>query len=162
MNLIRAEAKAKYLIKELESFCDRIEIVGNIRRRRQFIDKIDILLVPKGATLFQLMAKIVELGSKDGTKAANSKTIILKDDTGDIKAELLFTSLNKWPIMFLLKTGGGKSNQRIAKLFEQKKWRLSVSEGTIYNEYGEKLPIKEEGDIFNLLEIPFIEPSWRE
>lgn len=162
MNLTRAEAKAKYLINELQPFCDRIEIVGNIRRRKQSIDRVDILLAPKGVMLFELMAKIVALGSGDGVRVASSKTIFLKDELGDIKAELWFTTLEKWPVMLFLKTGGNRSNQRIAKLCELKNWRLSVSDAAILDENGKKLPIKEEEDIYKLLEVPFIEPKQRE
>ena len=50
----------------------------------------------------------------------------------------------------------------MATLCSGKGWQLSVSDGVIYNEKGKKLPIKEEKDIFDLLEIPYIEPSWRE
>lgn len=162
MNLIRAEAKAKYLLKELGPFCDRIEMVGKIRRRKQDIGKIEILLAPKGASLFGLMYKIVELGSKDGIKAASKKVIMLKDELEEIEATIWFTSLDKWPIMLLLKTGGIKNNQRIATLCSGKDWQLSVQEGAIYDEKGKKLPIKEEKDIFDLLGIPYIEASWRE
>ncbi len=162
MNLIRAETKAKYLAKELEPFCDRIEIVGNIRRRKQPVNKIEILLAPRSVTLFGLMTKIVELGSEDGIKAASKKTIILKDELERIEATLYFTSLDKWPVTLLVKTGGNKSNQRIATLCENKKWQLSVSEGAIYDENGRRLPIKYEDDIYKLLGIPYIEPSWRE
>lgn len=162
MNLIRAEAKAKYLLGELKPFCEKVTIVGNVRRRKQSIEKIDILLAPKGVTLFELMDKIVELGSEDGVKVSSKKTVALKDELGEINADLWFTTLNKWPVMLLIKTGGTKSNQRIAKLCEQRKWQLSVSEGAIFDESGKKLSIKEERDIFDLLGIPFIEPSWRE
>jgi len=162
MNLIRAEIKAKYLIKELLPFSDQIEIVGKIRRRKQDIDKIEILLAPKGAELFGLMYKIVEMGGEGGIKVASKKVILLKDDLEEIKADLWFTSVNQWPIMLLLKTGGTKSNQRITTLCSEKDWQLSVQEGVIYNENGKRLPIKEEKDIYSLLEIPFIEPSVRE
>ena len=162
MNLIRAETKAKYLVKELESFCDRIEIVGNIRRRKQDIDKLDILLAPKSVELFRLMGRIIELGSKDGMKVGDKKTIILRDDLGDIKADLWFTTIDKWPIMLFVKTGGNKSVKRIETLCNSKKWYLSIKDGTIFDESNKKLLIEKEEDIFILLGIPFIEPSWRE
>ena len=162
MNLIRAEVKAKYLVKELEPFTDKIEIVGKIRRRKQDIDKIEILLAPKGASLFGLMYKIVEMGGEGGVKVASKKVIVLKDELEEVEATLWFTGLDKWPIMLLLKTGGSKSNQRMATLCSGKDWQLSVNDCTIYNEKGKRLPIKEEKDIFDLLEIPYIEPSVRE
>lgn len=162
MNLIRAEAKANYLFKQFESFCDRVQVVGKIRRRKQDIDKIEILLAPKGASLFGLMYKIVELGGEGGIKVASKKVIILKDELEEVEAVVWFTSLDKWPVTLLIKTGGNKSNQRIAKLCEGKEWQLSVQEGAIYNEEGKRLIIKEEKDIYSLLEIPYIEPSWRE
>lgn len=162
MNLIRAETKANYLYKEFAPFCDRVQVVGKIRRRKQNIDKIEILLAPKGAELFGLMYKIVEMGSEDGIKVASKKTILLKDELEEIEAIVWLTSLDKWPITLLIKTGGTKTNQRMARLCELKDWQLSTSEGAIYDEKGKKLTIKEEPDIFKLLEIPYIEPSWRE
>lgn len=162
MNLIRAEAIAKGLIKQLEPFCEKIGVVGNIRRKKQYVNDIDILLAPKGEMLFDLMGKIVALGSEDGMKIASKKTILLKDEVEEIKAELWFTTPERWPVMLLVRTGGTKSNKKIAKLCENKKWHLSVSDGAIFDENGKKLPIKEEHDIFTHLGIPFIEASWRE
>lgn len=162
MNLIRAEAKAKGLVKELEPFCDRIEIVGNIRRRKQSVGNIDILLLPKGAMLFLLMAKIIEMGSLDGMKIADSKSIKLEDEFEEIVASLWFTTLDKWPAMLLVKTGGMRSNKRIEILCGQRKWRFLPKDGVILNEKGEKLPIKEEEDIYKLLEIPYLKPEERE
>lgn len=162
MNLIRAEAKAKYLVKELGPFCDRIEIVGNIRRRKQSVDIIDLLLAPKSVMLFDLMAKLTEMGSEGGLRVASKQTIMLKDDLGEIRAALWFTSIDKWPIMLFAKTGGSKSIQRIGTLCSSKKWRLSVSDATIYDENGKRLLIEKEEDIFGLLGVPCIEPSWRE
>ncbi|GAH71842.1 unnamed protein product [marine sediment metagenome] len=162
MNLIRAEAKAKYLIKEFGPFTDQIEIVGNIRRRKQAIEKIVILLAPKGALLFKLMAKFSEWGCEDGMRAASKKVILLKDELEEIRAEFYFTTPEKWPIMLFLKTGGNKSIQRIATLCSNKKWELSVSDATIFDENGKKLLIEKEEDISKLLGIPYITPDWRE
>lgn len=162
MNLIRAELIAKGLVKELAPFCERVEVVGSIRRRKQYVNDIDILLAPKGEMLFDLMAKIVALGSEDGMRIANKKTILLKDALEEIKAELWFTTPERWPVMLLVRTGGTKSNKKIAKLCENKKWHLSVGEGSILDENGKRLPIKEEEDIYKYLGIPFIEASWRE
>jgi len=150
------------LIKELLPFTDQIETVGSIRRRRQEVKTIDILLVPKGALLFELMAKIVSLGSEDGMKVAYKKMVILKDEFGDIEAHLWFTTTEKWPVMLLLKTGGTKSNQRIATLLKDKKCEIVPKEGSIIDENGKRLPIEKEKDIFELLGIPFLEPGLRE
>ena len=162
MSLIKAEAIAKGLVKQLEPFCDRIAIVGSIRRRKQEVKDIDILLAPKGAMLYGLMGKIAELGSEEGAKITSKKTIKIKDEVEDVKAELWFTTVERWPVMLLVRTGGVKSNKKIAMLCEQKGWHLSVSEGSILDRDGEKLPIEEEEDVYKLLGIPYIEASWRE
>lgn len=162
MNLIRAETKAKGLLKVFLPFCDRIEVVGKIRRRKEPIDNIDILLAPKSALLFELMGKIVALGSEDGIKVANKKTILLKDELEEIMVNLWFTTISKWPTMLFIKTGGNKSVQRIGTLCKDKKWQFSVNEAAIFDENGRKLLIEKEEDIFTLLGVSFIEPSWRE
>ena len=162
MNLNRAETMAKGLIKKLEPFCDRMEIVGDIRRRKPDIDNIDILLAPKSTELFGLMMKLVELGSTDGMRVSNKKILILKDDFGEIKTNLWFTPLDDWSVMLLIKTGGSRTIKKIEKLCDSKKLALSVSNGIIYDENGRKIPFEKEEDIFKLLEIPFIEASWRE
>lgn len=162
MNLIRAETKGKYLLKQLEVFCDKIEMVGNIRRRKQSIDKIDILLAPKGAMLFDLMAKLTEMGFGGSLKVGDKQTLSLKDEVDTINADLWFTSLERWPVMLLIRTGSSKSVKGIEKLLEQRHWQLSVSKGAILDGDGKKLPIQKEEDIYTLLGIPFIEPTWRE
>ena len=162
MNLNRAEARADSLIKELLPFCERIEKVGKIRRRKPSIDKVEVLLAPKGASLFGLMTKLTEMGSEGGFKVKEKRILLLKDEFGSIPADLYFTSLDKWPVVLLLKTGGAKSNKKIEQLCWQKKWHLSAEKGAIFNEKWERLPIETEEDIFKLLEIKFTEPNWRE
>ena len=162
MNLIRAEAIGKGILKKLEPFCDMGEVVGKIRRRKESIDKIDLLIAPKTPMLFELMAKIAELGCDSGMKLGSKKTVVFKDDLEEINIDIWLTTPDRWPVMLLLKTGGNKNNQRIETLCATKDWKLSVDEGAIYNEHKKKLLIKEEKDIFDLLGIPYIEPSWRE
>lgn len=162
MNLIRAENHARDLIKQLEPFCDRIEVVGNIRRRKQDIKTIDLLLVPKSSTLFEFMGKLTELGCVDGVRVSNSKTLLIKDEFEDIEAKLWFAIIESWPIMFFVKTGGRKSIERISNLCEKSKWHLSIKDGAIFDVLGKRLPIKEEADIFTFLNIQYIEPAWRE
>lgn len=139
-----------------------VEVVGNIRRRKDLVDNVELLIVPKGVLLFDLMNKIVEMGSNDGMKIADSKTIMMRSGDDKIPAKLWFVDINQWPIMLLVKTGGNKTNKRIAKLCELRGWRLLVNKGCIVNSVNERLPIKEEEDIFRLLEIPYLKPNERE
>jgi len=162
MNLTKAEVVSKGILKQLEPFCDITEVVGKVRRKKKDIDRIDLLISPKTPMLFMLMAKISELGCDSGMKLGSKKTILWEDDLEKINVNVWFTTPDRWPIMLLLKTGGNRTILRIGTLCAEKDWKLSPEEGAIYNEHGKKLPIKEEKDIFDLLKIPYIEPSWRE
>jgi len=162
MNLIRAESKAKYLIGELQQYCDRIEIVGKIRRRKEPVSSIEVLLAPMSVRLFELMSKFTTMGYSGGLRPGNKKTMLLKDELDEILTNIWFTTLDKWSVMLFIKTGGLKSIQRIETLCKNKKWQFSVSEGTILDEDSKRLTIEKEESIFELLGIPYLKPSERE
>ena len=51
MELKQAEKLAADLVGELALLCERIEVVGSIRRRCPQVKDIDIVLIPKSITL---------------------------------------------------------------------------------------------------------------
>ena len=157
VSLSKAKERANYIVKELEPFCDKIEVVGSVRREKDEVKDIDILLAPKTLTLFEMMNHMVKLGASN-SKIESKKTLW----SGGCNVELWITSLDRWPVMLLIRTGGEKSNKRIAELCKQKKWHLSVSEGAILDENGKKFPVNSEEDVYKLLGINYLEPKERE
>ena len=56
-----AELVGASLVERLEDVCDRIEVAGSIRRRRQFVGDIEILCIPKTGGLDLFGADVVEV-----------------------------------------------------------------------------------------------------
>ena len=47
MELEKAKVIANIVVKALEPFCDKIEIVGSIRRQKPTVKDIDLVLIPR-------------------------------------------------------------------------------------------------------------------
>ncbi len=156
MELDKAREKAESIIKILRPFCDQVEIVGSVRREKETVDVIDILAVPKGALLFGLMRKLMEMGT-GSMKIGERKRF----NFNGIATEVWFATLDNWPIMLLIKTGSEKHNKKIMELLKKKKYSLSTGQGVILKD-GRKELIFDERDIFDLLEIKYLEPKERE
>ena len=173
MELSRAKEVAGKMIEKLEQYCEErngyiyIEVVGSVRREKLSVDDIDILLAPKIPVLFDLMLKIASMGG-GSTKIAAKKTI----NTSGINVELWFATLDNWSVMLLIRTGGERSNKRIAELCKMRNWSLSVSQGKILDENGLPLRffdddfnergIEKEEDVYKALNIPYLTPQERE
>src|SRR5438876_12139133 len=58
--LAQAERLAAKIVTELNTFCERIEIAGSIRRRRPVVNDIDIVALPMPGQTNALRARVLE------------------------------------------------------------------------------------------------------
>jgi DNA polymerase/3'-5' exonuclease PolX len=58
MNLSKAEQLATRIMAELTDYCTRITIAGSIRRRREHVKDIDIVLIPKNGSLKPIIDRV--------------------------------------------------------------------------------------------------------
>lgn len=144
-------------MKEVE----KVAIAGSVRRRRETIKDIDMLVASKNP--LKVMDKFVELGSV--------KEIIVKGETkssvisgkNDMRIDLRIVGKDSFGSALMYFTG--------SKAFNISLRQLAIKDGYKINEYGvfslkrgkeEKIAGKTEEEIFKLLKMPYIAPELRE
>ncbi len=152
--LHEAEKMKSHLEKSAD--LERAEIAGSLRRRKEFVKDIDLLVssskpekVMKAFSSYEGVERILASGE---TKSS----VILK---AGMNADLRVVSDCEFPFALLYFTGSKEHNTEMRSIAKTKRLKL--------NEYGlfkgtKSIPCKNEEEIFKTLGLEFIEPELRE
>ncbi len=134
----------------------QIEVAGSIRRRKEIIKDIDILVASKDAK--SVTKKFLELPNIESiTGSGETKTsVVLKNG---MACDLRVVSVEEFPFALLYFTGSKEHNTAIRQRAKDKGYKL--------NEYGlfkneKPIQCRSESEIFEKLGIEFIPPEMRE
>ncbi len=135
---------------------ERVEIAGSIRRRKETVGDIDILVItqnPDEVTDFFTSMKFTE---EVIAKGSSKSTVRLKNG---LDADLRVFPEDEFGSAFVYFTGSKEMNIELRK--------IAIKKGLKLNEYGvlrddEQLAGKTEEDVFNILGLSYIEPELRE
>jgi len=159
--LERACATAEAIIKRLEPYCKKkvdgtpyIQVVGSIRRRRPWVNDIDIVLVP--SNLWDLHQEVKRLGE---ARAAGSK--IMRVVVGDIQVDIYVAEPETWATLLLIRTGSAENNIRLCSRAKNMGWHLHADGSGLFNEKGEKIAGDTELSIYNALGLKYQRPEER-
>jgi DNA polymerase/3'-5' exonuclease PolX len=175
---------AQWLADSLRPFTERIEIVGSIRRRRPQVKDIELLFIPKyrlkAADLFSLQASemtdcaanAIETLVTQGVIAARANKLdrltwgkqnkLAVHVESGIPVDFFATTEDKWWNSLVVRTGGKKTNIRIAQLALDKGWSLEAY-GTGFRKLhgGEHYQTTSEADVFEFVGLPCLSPPQR-
>lgn len=154
IELERAEKVAAAVIKQLSPHCLRIKVAGSIRRRRPWVNDIDLVLIPHDA--WNIHAELLKLGQ---LKMSGSK--ILRLMIGDIQVDIYVASEESWATLLLIRTGSAENNIRLCSLAKKRGWRLAASGDGLFNEEGHRIA-DSEVTIYRALGLPYQEPRERD
>lgn len=152
--LHEAEKMKSHLEKSAD--LERAEIAGSLRRRKEFVKDIDLLVssskpekVMKAFSSYEGVERILASGE---TKSS----VILK---AGMNADLRVVSDREFPFALLYFTGSKEHNTEMRSIAKARHLKL--------NEYGlfkgtKSIPCKNEEEIFKTLGLEFIEPELRE
>jgi DNA polymerase (family 10) len=133
-----------------------VEVCGSIRRRKEIVKDIDILVSGKDrealSSFFTAMPEVDEILLKGDTKTSCR----LKSG---IEADLRVVSEAEFPFALLYFTGSKEHNVRLRGISKKKGWKL--------NEYGlfegvNSFDLSSEEEIYRLLDLTYIPPELRE
>jgi DNA polymerase (family 10) len=133
-----------------------VEVCGSIRRRKEIVKDIDILVGGDDhetiSTHFTSMPEIEEVLLKGDTKTSCRLR-------SGIEADLRVVSKEAFPFALMYFTGSKEHNVRLRGISKKKGWKL--------NEYGlfeedRLIKLQSEKEIYNALELAFIPPELRE
>lgn len=169
---------AEDLLGQIGPFCQRIEIVGSLRRQRLHVHDIDILAIPcvikipdkspLGEPVNQnlLELKLGNLCRKswfaidpDGPKHKR----LLREEQGEtLPVDLYIATEAAWWTLLLIRTGSRAHNIKLAQRAQQLNMKLKVDGSGLISTDGSPTPIRSEEEIFEHLRLPFRPPQERE
>ena len=164
MTIGRADKIAKRLeeyFKESADLWDKMTFAGSLRRRKELVKDIDIILVPADDKLEELKNYIKNYSEVDKVESAGDTKITLQLENG-IKVDFRLLEKDSFPFAQQHFTGSKEHNVVIR--------RIAKEAGYISNEYGlfdretdEKVTgINSEADIYEFLDLSYIIPELRE
>jgi DNA polymerase/3'-5' exonuclease PolX len=156
-----AEKIIRSVVKEVNPEID-MEIVGSYRRKKLTSGDIDVLFTHKKNQLNQIIKALEEKGilfeqiSKGGKKYSG----IIKVDKLGRRIDILFVKPENYPAALLYFTGSGDHNQKMRSIAKSKNFKLN--EYNLQDEKGNQIKVKNEKDIFEKLDMEYLDPENRE
>jgi len=166
LSLSQADNYAASIVDRLRPFCELIEIAGSIRRRRPFVNDIDIVVLPHVDQVNALRARVLERTSpvKDGPVEMVVRTI--NNVQIDLwianrpKKDLFAETATNFGSLLLCRTGSTAHNIWLVARAEALGRRWNPHHGVF--EAGKCLASATEEQIFHALNLDFIPPEKRE
>lgn len=156
--LERAQKIAEAVVKRLSPYCKKaadgkvyIEVVGSIRRRRPWVNDIDLVLIP--TDLWGLHHEIMGLGQ---VKLSGNK--IIRVELGNTKVDIYVASEETWATLLLIRTGSTANNIRLCSRAKERGWHLHADGSGLFNDKGERVAGDTEISIYNALGLRYREP----
>ena len=156
--LERAKIIALAIMDKLLLYCEKLEVVGSIRRQVSWVHDIDIVLIPKPEGMWNLHGEIARL-SRPKTPKGGGK--IVHFEVVDIPVDLYFADASTWATLLLIRTGPTENNIRLCSIAKKKGWHLAASGDGLFNERGERIAGSTEESIFTALGLQYLPPEKR-
>lgn len=157
-----AKKIADNIVEQLKPHCQRIEIAGSIRRKKSEVKDIEIVLIPKPfeTGLFESgIASIINKWQKVKGEINQNTKYTQRILPEGIKVDIFFANEKNWGLIFAIRTGSAEFSHKVLAVNWVKKGYKSI-DGYLTKD-GQVIFISEEKDLFDLLEIPYIEPEKR-
>ncbi|MDP2313052.1 MAG: DNA polymerase/3'-5' exonuclease PolX [Pseudomonadota bacterium] len=159
--LTQAYPHAEALVRQLRKLPEvlRIEACGTIRRRRDTVGDIDLLVATRQEHAVAVAERFVHLPEvRDVVAHGETKcTVHLKDG---IQVDLRIVPPESWGAALHYFTGSKEHNIAIRGLAVRR--GLKINEYGIFGEDDQRLGGEEEREIFAAVGLPYIEPELRE
>jgi len=157
MKLEVAQKIAAEVIKRVSQYCQKIEVAGSIRRQKEIVHDIDIVLIPSDP--WNLEGEVLALARPLQPKLSGGK---LKRFTfNGAQIDLYYAAPETWATLLLIRTGSKENNIRLCSLAKKRCWHLAASGDGLFDETGERIAGDTEISIYNALGLPFQRPEER-
>lgn len=161
--LAEAKAIAEDLLKELQIYCERIEIAGSIRRNRIDPADIDLVIIPKKyetglfstgiATVLDRFEKV-----KGDLVYGESRNAIRLHPKG-IRLDIYFCEPENFGLINAIRTGSENFNRTVL-IPAINRSGYKCKDGQLTYE-DETIDVKEEESLFKLIGLSYVEPQKR-
>lgn len=159
-----AHAIALAVLEELRPHCIRAEIGGSIRRKKEFVKDIEVILIPRPYSTGLLedgLASVINKWTKIKGEMKYGKTKYTQRLLpGGIALDIFFATPENWGQTFALRTGSAEYSHKVLARGWCKRGFESI--GGYLTKRGQRYEIREEQDLFDLIGIPYVPPEERD
>ena len=149
MKLEEAKKIAEEVFGELTEQCDKVIVVGSIRRKCAEVHDIDIVVIPKKPNLFDGHGRIFSGGKK-----------IIKFERSGIQVEIYVADEKTYEVLKLIRTGSKEHNIKLCRIARNQGYMLKA-DGTGLCWLDGKVIDNTEAGILNKLLGRYVEPEGR-
>lgn len=163
MKFEEAAVLADRIVHCIEHLCDKVQVVGSIRRKRSEVHDIDMVLIPQSwmwNTIIQrlkntMLADVVKAGPELVTLKIPRSTLV-----ETIQVDIYKARPETWGVLLLIRTGSKEHNIKLCSRARAMGLMLSAAEGVIKD--GKVVASRTEAEIFAALGLAYVEPKDRE
>ncbi|MBL7722899.1 MAG: hypothetical protein JNK27_02065 [Chitinophagaceae bacterium] len=135
-------------------------IAGSIRRKKETIGDIDIVITAEESKWKKIITAITRLPQVEEIVAAGKTRASLILKTKHLQADLRIVHEDEYGAALFYFTGSKEHNIKLRSIAKQRGWKVNEY-GVFDNKKGKKLAGKTEEEIYKLFEISFIPPEMR-
>ena len=161
LTLKTAEEIANEVKRKIEGLCDRIEVVGSIRRRKAEVHDIDfVILTPSDSEWYKIIDKLKD--AKATIRSSGNAIIktLYPHEKNYVKVDFYRAKASTFGILKLIRTGSADHNMWLASYAISKGMRLKYSQGLLKGK--DVVAGETEEEVFTVLELPYPKPQERE
>jgi DNA polymerase/3'-5' exonuclease PolX len=179
--LADCEKVAAEIIEMFSHACERIAVAGSIRRRKSICHDVEILYIPKlserpdglfDTAIVSVADEVIEQRlnagyfskrpSKIGVFTWGESNKLGIHTASGIPVDLFSTSLEKWWVALVIRTGSRETNLRLTTGANRLNRTLNAyGYGVTDRSTGETTAATSERHVFELCGVPFLEPFKR-
>lgn len=183
IQLAHAQNIASELIHILNPFCERIEVAGSVRRKKNIVKDIELVLIPRQEITFSGLFNDEEVITypidkfitqhndfftlrlnKNGITSYGDKNKLLlyhHNKYGTIALDIFTADQSNFMMVKFIRTGGAENNKKIAITANQLGMNLRIYESCFVDKRGFKYPMSSEEQIYKFLDLPYLKPEER-
>jgi DNA polymerase/3'-5' exonuclease PolX len=161
LKLEEAEIIAVQVRAKVEGCCDRLELVGSIRRRKPEVHDVDfVALTQNDAGWVKIVAELKKLKAKTLCSGKSVIKTLVPFESGFFQVDFYRATPKTLGIHKLVRTGSAEHNMWLASCACSKGMRLQYSQGLIRD--GVAVAGEDEKGVFEALDLSCPEPKERE
>ena len=164
LDLKSAENIAETVVSQVDAWCEKIDIVGSIRRCRPYVHDIDFVVLPKREGDWDILRKTVltMMDTKPVFKQGDQviRALLALADEKYVQIDFYRCTPDNYGVQKLIRTGSANHNIFLAKLAIKQGRHLLYSKGVC--EGSAVLAGSDEVGVFTTLGLKWIEPNLRE
>lgn len=154
---------AERVLEQLRPHTHRIQIAGSLRRKRDLIGDVEIVLIPKPyqTGLFEDgLASVVNQWEKvKGEMIYGEVKYTQRILPEGVKLDIFFATPETWGLVLAVRTGSAEYSHKVLAQGWSARGYKCVENYLVQN--GKRYETREEIDLFNRLNIPYVEPEFR-